>query len=552
MAPGCSRRIGKVLLISFFSIAYSTSAFSEQVKTVLKPGRINLGESSSLQIRIENVEEAEPVSVPAVKGLGISFHGSQRFSSTQIINWKTYSEKGIILTFSIVAERSGRFIIPPIVIESGKKRLQSKQVSLIVSGGVKGYSGIARFYPEISISKRRIYIGEPIVVRYFLLHGGLQIRDRPLFEKLPEMKGFVRESFAEHIEDETRKRNGIDLVRTHMATFILVPTERGSFRIGGGSMLVTLEQPDRFFSFSFPQRKRIAFHAESVNVVPLPEKGKPENFQGNVGRFDIELKYDRNPSKIYEEKTVRLRIKGRGNLILLSKPILEDALNDIKVISEEGKGSLGIEKSTLVGEKEFVYKIIPERAGELNIGRFVFNFFNIASSRYESLATEEIKLSVTGDSSRGSEISLNEDEKSSGRVEFNLYLVALIILAVAAMVVSVILWERKKISMAAVGNSTGEKDPPPREESEISDRKILLSIKRGDSLSFLREYENTINLLERRMSGGEGKDSITLDKSIQEIKDALYRFKYGGEAITDEDMEGLYRDIKKLIDLFRK
>ena len=550
MASGCSTRTGRVLL-SFLFIAYSTGAFSEQVKTTLKPGRIHLGESSSLQIRIEDVEEAEPLSVPAVKGLEISFHGSQRFSSTQIINWKRYSSMGIILSFSVVAEQSGRFVIPPIVIASGKRRLQSKQVSLIVLGGGKGYRGIARFYPEISISKRRVYLGEPIVVRYFLLHRGLQIRDRPLFEKLPEMKGFVRESLDEQIEDETRKRNGIDLARTHVATFILVPTERGSFRIGGGSMIVTIEQPDRFFSFPFPQRKRITFHSESVKVIPLPEKGKPENFQGNVGRFTIELKYDRKPSRVYEEKDIRLIVRGRGNLILLSKPLLVDAPKDIKVISEEGKGTLGVEKFTLVGEKEFIYKIIPERSGEQDIGRFVFNYFDAASARYETLTTEDMRLSVTGDPSRGSEISLTGDETPAGRIELNVYLVALIILAVAAMVASIILWERRRIRLAVEMNSRRVDDTPPR-ESEISDRKILLSFKRGDVASFLREYEATINLLERRMSDKGGKQDIPSDKGIQEIKDALYRFKYGGESITDEDMEVLYRDLKKLVDLFKK
>jgi hypothetical protein len=552
MALECSKRIGEILLISLFLIGHSTNAFSEQVETELRPGRISIGETSSLQIRIENVEEAEPVSVPAVKGLMISFNGSQRFSSTQIVNWKKYSSKGVILSFSIVAERRGRFIIPPIVIESGKKRLRSKAVSLIVSGAIDEYRGEALFYPEISVSKRSVYIGEPVIVRYFLLHRGLQIRERPLFEKLPETRGFLRESYDERIEDRTQKRNGIDLLRTHIATFVLIPTERGSFPIGGGSVLLTVEQPDRFFSLKFSRRRRITFDAERVRVVPLPERGKPEGFQGNVGSFDIELEYDKKPMKIYEEKDIRLCIRGRGNLIALSKPLLERALSDVKIISEEGKGSLRIERSTLMGEKEFVYTIIPEREGELNIGRFVFNYFNFESSRYETCTTGDIRLNVTGDPSRKSEISLDEDEEAAGKVDFNIYLIALIVLAVAGIVISVILWERKKISLAVKGNSSGEEDVPQREEREISDRKILLSIKRGDSVSFLREYGDTVTLLEKRIGKGEGGDRTVMDAKIKEIKEALYRYKYGGEMITEGDMEALYREMKGLVDSVRR
>jgi len=532
MVAGPSKRIGRGVLFTLL-LCISSNAFADEVETKLTPGRLTPGERALLRITIEDVESAEPIRIPRVPGLKISFRGSQHFSSMRIINWKAHRSEGVVLSFSVVAEKTGRFVIPPIPIETDDRRVQSQKVSLIVKRGGRITRSGSRLRPVLSVSRERVYVGEPIILRYFLLHGGLRLHERPIFERLPEVQGFIRKSFDEEIDDDFDSDG--DSIKTHVATFVLIPTEAGRHAVGGGTIIASVASRGRFFSFPIPRRQKIDFASRTVEVLPLPDEEKPEEFHGNVGAFTLDVAYNTGPVPIFDERIIRATVRGRGNLISLSKPTFEEERAPARIISEEGKESLRLEGDTLAGEKEFLFTVIPEQNGTISLGSIAFDFFNPETSRFEEIRSEHIELRAVGDARKPQE---NEavDEKAE-TFAFNPVLVIVLIAGIGLIVISVILWERRKFVMAEAPAPVEQK-PSEEREAVPSPSAMVRALRSGQYDLFLKECESVINILERR---GEPFARLA------EIKETLYRYKYGGGSLAREDMEVLYNDIRGML-----
>jgi hypothetical protein len=80
--------------------------------------------------------------------------------------------------------------------------------------------------------------------------------------------------------------------------------------------------------------KKVSAGAKTINVKPLPEAGKPEDFSGAVGSFDFKV----TPSKttLKHDESLDLVVK-KGNLKLFSlpKPVVPNALEMYEAVHSE-------------------------------------------------------------------------------------------------------------------------------------------------------------------------------------------------------------------------
>jgi hypothetical protein len=216
----------------------------------------------------------------------------------------------------------------------------------------------------------------------------------------------------------------------------------------------------------------------------------------------------------------------------------------IRIIARDGAENLRIENGSLAGEKEFLFTIIPERAGKLVLDGFTFNFFNIDSGRYEIIKTADIPLDVAAGGSRTSELKLDEMDGAQ-KADFNVALIALILLVIAGAVSSVIIWERRRYRI--ISGKTAEK-APVRDESDktrrdIYYRNMLSSIRKRDTELFMKSSENILNEIERHSRNG---NNHTNPERISGVKSSLYRIKYGGCPISADEMDEIFREIREM------
>ncbi len=542
MADGCLKSRGRALTVLLF-LALAGAAFAVDVQTEIDPGRLQIGESANLQVKISGAGNASPQTIPRVDGLGIAYSGMSR--SFQWINGKTWS--GLVLNFSVTPSRRGNFTIPPIVFTADGVRHQSQPVRLVVTQGAPGPAagGRARLDGSVELSKNRVYTGEPIVMRYFLRYAGITLNGPRGISKLPDAKGFVQRQIEEQMDETSGRDQYGEFVRSHLVTFAMIPTMKGTSSIGGGSAGVNFSAADQNQFFSFPQSREVVFDTREVTVLPLPEAGKPADFSGNVGQFAMAVDYPKEPVKAFGEARISVRVRGKGNVLTMAEPTIAE-IPGVRVLRGAGSASAGIEGGELAGEKEFLLTVIPERSGKIELGQITFNFFNPASARYETLKSEPISLFVTGDAS-GRARDLDFDREGEG-FSVNWLIIALIVLAVVFAVAGVVYWEMRRYR--ETGNAPepeaapGGRPETARETYEALYRDIVLSLRGGETDTFLRMAEKTLNRVAEELSQSPRSPEID---AIGRLKERVYAVKYGAGKMSYEEAKELQNEIKSIL-----
>ncbi len=535
------KNFGKLIAAVMLVSAFVAPAYPASIVAELDEPRIGVGESTTLKIQVSGASDVKVEKVPSVPGLEISYLGMGR--SIQIVNWQR--TESIIFNFSVTPERKGTFQIPSFIIDADGKRLRTNEVSLIVireaqvpaAGGSRG-----RIFSEISISKQRAYVGEPIVARYFLLSSGSGVTLEG-FEKQPQTSGFIIKEFEENVDETVARRGDGEFVMSHIATFTLMPTSAGSYKVGGGMARVAYQVENSFFPFT--QRGSLPFDIRGVEVMPLPTAGKPVSFHGDVGSFQIAADLKQFAMEMYQEKKFMVTVYGSGNFMTMSRPAFETPAAGVRVLMEDAESQLQIKNNMITGEKKFNVTVIPEKSGTIDLGPVAFSFFDPANGQYRVVRTQNVVLDVKEGAVKKKGMDFEADE--SGRVDFNPFLILGIILIVAGVVIFVALWEKKKYSIAVKSTGTGPVSPKPI--SMTADVNSLLAgagaaLNTGGSDVFLKTVDRILNA---SLNGDHPVISDAVRPRMEAIRDRIYRFKFGGGSITREEMEIILKEITEII-----
>ena len=154
---------------------------------------------------------------------------------------------------------------------------------------------------EVSVFPKQAYVGEPVLLRYCLTYSGIRNIRVNGMEQQPVAKGFIIKKVDEGISDKDLTLK----TKVHQMTFVLIPTEKGLFETGAGSIIITADTEGGFFDRT--QQKRIVFPQEMVQVLPLPANGRPDSFKGAVGKFKISMEKYESGAKLFEAKKKRYK-----------------------------------------------------------------------------------------------------------------------------------------------------------------------------------------------------------------------------------------------------
>lgn len=529
---------GRLCTILILLLCVSSHTFALEIDTSIEPRQVRVGEIAQLSIKVSGAGSAEPANLPQVEGLDITFTGTQR--SFEFINGRTWS--GTTLSFSIVPSKPGSYTIPPVEIRTGTGRARSKPVKLFVLAGAREPrgGGESRLSVAVSLSKRRIYVGEPVIMRYFLLHSGVQLGDKPVFEKLPSARGLVQRQIDENLPESSVILKDGEAMKSHLASFVLIPAQGGKLEAGGGAMVVQIAETDSFFSF--PRTARVSCPVEEIYAAALPAAGRPEQFQGDVGAFTITADYSKDPGRIFEERKITVTVRGRGNFVSLSKPQAQPP-EGARLIAGGSKDLSRAAGDTLEGSREFSFSIIPEKPGLLSFEGFSLSFFNPESGRYHTVRTEPVRFEVKDDPKRRREAP---DEKGAAGLDVNLLVIGGIVLLIVGGAVFVVLWERRKLA-ASVKPAGEERPDDPAPQAARADghlRELAGALRMSEGERFLRVAERMLREMDRLPKAGNNPPAVA--EEMKRLRERVYAFKYGGVAIKPEEMNEIYEEIRKL------
>lgn len=162
---------------------------------------------------------------------------------------------------------------------------------------------------------------------------------------------------------------------------------------------------DSFFDdFGFPSmldgrrlRARMVAGPISVNILPLPTEGRPADFSGTVGDFEMTATFDHDEVPQHKFVALKVRFSGTGHIGAIDPPEIEDVLREVPGL-ELFKEETETEPSTVDGKsggaKTFNYVLRPTEAGEIKFPAMEYAIFSPAEKSYKRLKTKELALRV--------------------------------------------------------------------------------------------------------------------------------------------------------------
>ena len=542
---------GKILACAALIICLASAARGAKLETELEDAAIDMGDSTTLRVKISGeAGKIKPVKYPSVPGLKIEYSGMEH--SYEYVNGKSWS--GVRLVFIVTGLKKGRYRIPPFVFQRGNEKLESREATLAVMPGTSARSNggdetaaVADIKSAVELSAATAYIGQPVIMRYYLLTAGMRAAVQRLNE-YPETKGFAIKTIDDQGHDSNTREG--DYEKAHIVSFALIPAGAGAYRVGGGSALMSVEMSARrrandFFGMNFPGFTRsqvLPFDTRPVTIMPLPAQGRPERFQGDIGSFTMRADFPDGPVKAFEEKKITITVEGTGNLITMTKPYLEREVPGLKVISEEGASTVAIDGGRLQGNRKFIYTLVPEKEGTFNPGRLMLSFFNPDSGRYETVETKEISLTAKGG---GGKQEIGYDDEKKERMDMNPLYMALIVLAVGGTIALVVFWERKRYGLVANNADRHQEEDAKQDSPDDRDHlsEAARCAERNDGEGFLRSAEKALEQISK--TGPEDTNTAAAGDRAR-IKEELYRYKFGRGTIAPDNMKRIYEEIVKL------
>jgi hypothetical protein len=249
------------------------------------------------------------------------------------------------------------------------------------------------------LSKSTVYQGEPIFGHYKLYFrndiGNPQLTEEPNFT------GFYKEDILQkRITTQKENYDNQSYTTADIRQMVLIPQKSGTLNLGEVVMEVPASLPTgRYDIFGRPIGRTVNLNLKesfpTLTVKPLPLAGQPQDFSGAVGNFQFEASLSQNEITTDESVTLRLDLKGTGNIKLASLPKV-DFPNAFEVFDPERKESSSVGTYGMRGSKILEYLLVPRYSGTYKIGPIRFSYFNPTTQRYQTISSPVFEVTVTG------------------------------------------------------------------------------------------------------------------------------------------------------------
>jgi hypothetical protein len=382
-----------VLAVAIGLIRAHPAAGAIEIQARVARQALAVGETTTLEVSVRGASGpiAEPeVTVPP----GIDVLGTGRMQNFSWVNGRMSGET--VFRYEIAPNAGGKFILGPIRVRVGGQLYQSPAIEITVSAAPTrvGDTGEGPASLVADVSPAEPYVGQPVILRVRLIQRSPLAED-PQYTP-PATPGFWSERFSD--PESYYAAQGAQRVLVTETRARLYPLASGEASVGEAAATVVLATPGQFadplqwFGGRVPRRELSLRSAPvRVRVRPLPG-GAPAGFDGAVGEFSVSFSADRARTSQDVPVTIRLEVRGRGNLPLLHTPVIAD--RDVEPFAGTVEDSLGPPGSSGSGRRRFQWTALPRHPGRIVIEAPAFAWFDPGASVYRRAAPAPIVIEV--------------------------------------------------------------------------------------------------------------------------------------------------------------
>ena len=410
---------------------------SPAISASVNPPSAAEGESVTLQVAVE-FESSAGISTPKFDAPDFDVVGQRNSIGIDKVMWngRFIPKRKNAYSFMLVPKKTGVLPIRNIRMEIGGKvysandqnvRVEAGQRAAVAQGNeeeddeaslpqikdpslhsARNIQLNSDFTVRAEVSKRKAFVGEPIIAEYYLYDFGNLTRVD--IKKWPTFNGFWKEDLEipTRFDFQDEYASGRRVRRALLGRFALYPLKPGKAEVSklivGGTFISNTNNSrgnDPFNAFFGLRTLKQATHAsqeEIITVEDLPTQGKPSGFSGAVGDFQIDFQADKTNAKANEPITFKFTVSGTGNFQSIEAPSIPfpEGFESFEASTNvQGAAPRGV-RIDLKKSVSFDQLAIPRREGKFTLPAFEWSYFSPSTGSYKTARTKPIEISVNG------------------------------------------------------------------------------------------------------------------------------------------------------------
>ena len=370
--------------------------------------QITLDDSVQLSVTIKGTQNTSPPELPALPDFRITSSGTS--SSTQIINM----ERSVSIThnYRLTPMNTGQFVIGPARIRANNKVYSTQAINIVVKKSTTpGKSGNSPVFVESTVSNKEAYIGEQLIYSFKFFY---RVEAKNFDLNMPFGASYFQKEELGKAKSYQSVVNGIQY-QVQEISVALFPIKPGKAEIPPATLEFdiyhrTQNRSNRgsfsqFFNDPFFSQGTRAEHKVlrtkpiSIEVLPLPEKGKPGDFKNTIGNFNIVANLGKDDLEVGDTTTLTITVSGNGNLRGVSLPE-PDLKNLFKVYPDQPEFNQTVIGNQVTGRKVFKFALVPLKAGAAKLPAFTLSYFDPTVKDYRQAQTHPIEVNIRPSSSQ--------------------------------------------------------------------------------------------------------------------------------------------------------
>jgi hypothetical protein len=385
-------------VFAIFLLAQSARSEEVSVEASVDQRKISLGESVQFTVTVRGVRGDIRPEIPAVDGL--AFQGP--FTQQQMTFVNGAVSQWVNLVYTVTPTRTGDFTLPSVALEVKGKTYRTQPIAIIVEKAAAAKDISDMMFLRVVMDSQKLYLGQTMPVHVLLLaRQNVPVKGVSSFNADAPGLGY---KFLPNLKQGSRVIDGevFNIIQVEGA---LSPERTGKLSFGPVVMKVQLavekrgrrgsafDDPffDQFFGRTEVREVPLTWDAIPIEVMPLPAEGRPADFTGAVGRWNLEVTAKPTDVAVGDPVTLMVKIAGDGNLDTV--PRLEfdpgEGFKAYDPTTKSTKNELGTQ-----GERDFQQVLIPKSTEAKQIPAFQFSFFDPIAGRYQTLRRDPIVLNV--------------------------------------------------------------------------------------------------------------------------------------------------------------
>ena len=398
------------------------------VSAVVKPRHIQFGEKARLELTISGDTFIKHIKAPKFNFLP-AFLAVPLHSETLPQLKSDKIAVSMAWVYELIPQNVGDFTLSDIRFDYHGDTYFANPGSVRVSGtdtyreALTG--GVHQVEVEVDTSKP--YINAPLTYTFRYLYTLILLTQGSPTPRLPAFSDFRVEKLPTPAAYTENIRGKTFWVVEHVRK--LYPQKTGRIVLDPAELLLPLPQGN----------KTLKTAPLTLTVQPLPETGKPAQFSGAIGAYQISAQTASGWVETGNPITLSVRISGRGNMQTVTAPKLPTMTG----VVVNGPNLSDASTST---SRVYAYTLIPAHTGTLRIPSILYTYFDPSRAVYATTQSAPIPLSVRPNPNDTVEI---ETEDRS----WKLWVVLLLAVVLVGGLIAGFVWYRARFTRASANTA---------------------------------------------------------------------------------------------------